>query len=244
MPQEQPLLELDNVEGGYDTVTVLHGVSLSVSAGSVTALLGRNGMGKTTTIRAIMGLLPQTSGAIRLAGQDITHLPSHRRARLGIGLVPEARQAFRSLTVKEHLEMAYRPAANGSPGWNTARLMDLFPVLRRRSGAMGNKLSGGEQQLLVIARALSTNPQLLLLDEPTEGLAPAVVQEVGDLVRRLLVEEDAPAVLLVEQNLRFALQVADRAVVLVKGDVAFDGTAAALAEDVERQQQLIGLGVG
>lgn len=236
----QSLLEIKDLRGGYDAGDVLHGIDLAVASGSVTAVLGRNGMGKSSTIRAIMGLLPQSSGEISFDGRDIMALPSHRRARLGIGLVPEARQVFRSLTVREHLTVAARRADGG--GWTTDRLMDLFPVLRKRAKAFGNNLSGGEQQLLVIARALSTNPSLLLLDEPTEGLAPAIVNEIGVLLRQLRDEADAPAILVVEQNLRFALSVADQAVVLVSGEVAYRGTAAELGQRVDIQQRLIGVG--
>lgn len=239
MSNLQPLLEVKDLYGAYDAGPVLHGIDLAVPAGSVTALLGRNGMGKSSTIRAIMGLLPASSGEIRFDGKDIAHLPSHKRAQLGIGLVPEARQVFRSLTVREHLTVAARRASNG---WTTDRLMDLFPVLRKRAKAFGNNLSGGEQQLLVIARALSTNPSLLLLDEPTEGLAPSIVNEIGVLLRQLGQEEGAPAILLVEQNLRFALSVADQAVVLVNGNVAYEGTAAELAIRRDIQQSLIGVG--
>jgi branched-chain amino acid transport system ATP-binding protein len=240
----QSLLEIEKLHGGYDAGPVLHGIDLNVGHGAVTALLGRNGMGKTSTIRAVMGLLPQASGTIRFAGQDIAGISSHRRARLGIGLVPEARQVFPSLTVREHLEVAARRPAGGARPRTTERLMDLFPVLRKRSKAFGNNLSGGEQQLLVIARALSTNPALLLLDEPTEGLAPSIVKEIADLLRSLRREPDAPAILLVEQNLRFALSVADRAVVLVNGTVAYEGTADELSTRRDVQQSLIGLGVG
>ena len=238
----QSLLEVRGLHGGYGSVRVLHGVDLSVHTGGVTALLGRNGMGKSSTIRAVSGLLPEASGEIRFAGRDISRLPSHKRARLGIGLVPEARQVFRSLTVREHLEVAARRPSGGAVPWTTDRLMDLFPVLRKRAKAFGNNLSGGEQQLLVIARALSTNPSLLLLDEPTEGLAPAIVNDIASLLHRLRAEPDAPAILLVEQNLRFALSVADQAVVLVKGEVAFDGPAEELAARRDVQQSLIGLG--
>lgn len=238
-----PLLEVQDLRGGYDAGPVLHGINLTVNAGSVTALLGRNGMGKSSTIRGIMGLLPHSSGRIVFDGKDISALASHKRARAGIGLVPESRQVFRSLTVREHLEVAARAPGGGTRRWTTERLMDLFPVLGDRSNAFGTNLSGGEQQLLVIARALSTNPSLLLLDEPTEGLAPSVVNEIVTLLQNLRKEPDAPAILLVEQNLRFALAVADQAVVLVKGEVAFGGTAAELAERQDLQQSLIGLGV-
>lgn len=238
-----PLLEIAGLRGGYGSGEVLHGVDLSVSHGGVTALLGRNGMGKSTTIKAIMGMLPEQSGTINFDGRSVCHLPSHKRAKLGIGLVPEARQVFRSLSVREHLEVAARKSVAGSRSWTTARLMDLFPVLGKRASSSGANLSGGEQQLLVIARALSTNPQLLLLDEPTEGLAPSIVLEIRDLLHRLREEPDAPAILVVEQNLRFALSVADRAVVLVHGEVAFADTAEELSGRRDLQRSLIGLGV-
>ena len=237
----QSLLEVRNLHGGYDAGPVLHAIDLTVASGSITALLGRNGMGKSSTIRGIMGLLPHSSGEIRLAGKEISKLPSHKRAHLGIGLVPEARQVFRSLTVLEHLTVAARRPGHGA-GWTTDRLMELFPVLRKRARAFGNQLSGGEQQLLVIARALSTNPALLLLDEPTEGLAPSIVNEIAGLLRQLSKEQDAPAILLVEQNLRFALSVADQAIVLVHGKVAYEGTAAELGLRRDLQQTLIGVG--
>mgnify|MGYP000893387732 FL=1 len=240
-----PLLDISGLEGGYGGAPVLHGVDLAVPAGSVTALLGRNGMGKSSTIKAVMGLLPRSSGIIRFAGYDISALTSHRRARLGIGYVPETRQVFRSLTVREHLEVAARrPAGSAKPGegWTTERLMDVFPVLRKRAKAHGANLSGGEQQLLVIARALSLNPQLLLLDEPTEGLAPSVVLEIVDMLRRLRGEAGSPAILLVEQNLRFALSVAEDVVVLSGGSVAYRGTASDLDARHDLQQSLIGVG--
>lgn len=241
--QSTKLLEIEDLRGGYGSGPVLHGINLAVEPGGVTALLGRNGMGKSSTIKAILGLLPEATGTIRFEGRDLSGLPSHRRARLGIGLVPETRQVFRSLSVREHLEVAARAPHGGGTGWTTDRLMDLFPVLRKRASASGANLSGGEQQLLVIARALSTNPSLLLLDEPTEGLAPSIVHEIGDLLRRLRKEPDAPAVLVVEQNLRFALGVADHAVVLVHGEVAFASTAEELSLRTDIQQSLLGLGV-
>lgn len=240
--QNHSLLEMSDLRGGYDAGPVLRGVDLSISAASVTALLGRNGMGKSSTIRAIMGLLPWAEGMIVFDGHDLTGLASDKRARLGIGLVPEARQVFRSLTVREHLEVAARSQGELVHPWTTERLMDLFPVLRRRAKALGSNLSGGEQQLLVIARALSTNPRLLLLDEPTEGLAPSIVHEIADLLHQLQAEPGAPAILLVEQNLRFALAVANHAVVLVDGAVAWRGTGTELSQRRDVQQNLIGLG--
>lgn len=236
------MLELTDVHAGYGQTQVLHGVSLSVPSGAITALLGRNGMGKTTTIKSVVGIVKASSGSIKLNGTEITGMPIHKRARLGIGLVPESRQVFKSLTVAEHLRVAARPGPDGVDAWPVERLVELFPVLERRSTAKGSQLSGGEQQLLVLARALTTNPSLLLLDEPTEGLAPAIVSEIGLMIKRLSQEPEAPAILLVEQNLNFALAIADHAAVMVKGEVAYTGRAAELAADADLQQSLIGLG--
>ncbi len=241
MPSETTLT-VRGLRGGYDATPVLHDVALDVPTGSTVALLGRNGMGKTSTIKAIMGLLPRSSGSVRLRGTELVGSGASARAKAGLGYVPESRQVFRSLTVREHLEIGARPGVDGAAAWTPARLMDLFPVLGRRAKAMGNQLSGGEQQLLVIARALSTNPILLLLDEPTEGLAPAIVGEIGQLLARITAEPGAPSVLLVEQNLRFALKVAKDCVVLVDGGVAFTGPAEELAARPDLQQSLIGLG--
>lgn len=236
------MLELADVHAGYGHTPVLRGVTLSVRPGAVTALLGRNGMGKTTTIRSVVGLVKATAGSIRLDGTELRGMSIHKRARLGIGFVPESRQVFPSLTVAEHLKVGARRGRDGTNGWPMERLVELFPVLGRRSDARGSQLSGGEQQLLVIARALTTNPSLLLLDEPTEGLAPAIVNEIGTLIRRLSQEPGAPAIVLVEQNLTFALSIADHAYVLVKGEVAFDGAAGELAAAEDLQHALIGLG--
>ena len=236
------MLELTDVHAGYGHTPVLRGVTMSAPAGSITALLGRNGMGKTTTIRSIVGLVKATSGSIRFDGTELTGMPIHKRAQLGVGFVPETRQVFPSLTVAEHLRVGARKGRDGVNAWPTERLIELFPVLQRRADARGAQLSGGEQQLLVIARALTTNPTLLLLDEPTEGLAPSVVNEIGAMIRRLSQEPNAPAIVLVEQNLNFALSIADRAYVLVKGEVAFEGQASALAADADLQHSLIGLG--
>ena len=237
------MLELRDVHAGYGHTEILHGVTLSVAAGTVTALLGRNGMGKTTTIRSIVGTVPTSAGSITLAGTELVGMDIHRRARLGIGFVPETRDVFPSLTVTEHLRIASRRGTDGSDAWPLERLVEIFPVLARRASARGGQLSGGEQQILVIARALATNPTLLLLDEPTEGLAPSIVDEIGAILRRLTEEANAPAILLVEQNLDFALGLADRAYAIVSGRVAYDGDAATLRADTDLQHRLIGLGV-
>lgn len=236
------MLELTDVHAGYGHTPVLRGVSLAARPGAVTALLGRNGMGKTTTIRSVVGLVKANAGSIRLDGTELRGMPIHKRAKLGIGFVPETRQVFPSLTVTEHLKVGARRSMDGEDAWPIERLVELFPVLQRRASAKGGQLSGGEQQLLVIARALTTNPKLLLLDEPTEGLAPSIVNEIGVMIRRLSQEAGAPAIVLVEQNLNFALTVADHAYVLVKGEVAFDGASSTLAADADLQHALIGLG--
>lgn len=236
------MLELTDVHAGYGHTPVLRGVTLSARPGIITALLGRNGMGKTTTLRSVVGLVDATAGSIRFNGTELREMPIHKRAKLGVGFVPETRQVFPSLTVAEHLKVGARRGRDGSDAWPIDRLVALFPVLGRRADARGSHLSGGEQQLLVIARALTTNPTLLLLDEPTEGLAPSIVNEIGEMIRKLSQEANSPAIVLVEQNLNFALSVADHACVLVKGEVAFDGAAAALAADSALQHTLIGLG--
>lgn len=236
------MLELTDVHAGYGHTPVLRGVTMNARAGSITAFLGRNGMGKTTTIRSVVGLVKVTSGSIRLDGTELCGMPIHKRARLGIGFVPETRQVFPSLTVTEHLKVGARRRSDGTNAWPVERLVELFPVLARRADARGGQLSGGEQQLLVIARALTTNPRLLLLDEPTEGLAPSIVNEIGEMIQRLAAEPDAPSIVLVEQNLAFALSIAHHACVLVKGEVAFDGPAADLQRDSDLQHALIGLG--
>lgn len=236
------MLKLHDIHAGYGATTVLRGISLTIASRQVVALLGRNGMGKTTTVRTILGQLPASSGKVVFEGRDVTRVPLQRRAQLGMALVPETRQVFPSLTVREHLRIAARPGADGQDRWPYERLVELFPVLERRSNLRGSNLSGGEQQLLVTARALSTNPSLLLLDEPTEGLAPSIVAEIAELIKRLRDAPDAPAILLVEQNLRFALDVSDEAYILVSGQIAYHDTSDRLVEDTDSQKQLLGVG--
>jgi branched-chain amino acid transport system ATP-binding protein len=224
------LLEVADIQTYYGESHVLHGVSLRVEPGEAVALLGRNGAGKTTVIRSIVGFTPPREGRILLEGQPIQALSPHRIARRGIALVPQGRRIFAPLSVRENLLIGARAS-----GWTVDRVFALFPRLRARAEQAGGTLSGGEQQMLAIGRALLTNGRLLLLDEPSEGLAPIVVREIGQIVRRL--KEERLSILLVEQNYHLALRVADRVYVMSKGQIVYEGTPAGLeaAEDVKRR---------
>jgi branched-chain amino acid transport system ATP-binding protein len=217
------MLALDNVNAYYGDSHILLGVSLSVREGEVVCLLGRNGAGKTTTIMTVMGYLHPRAGSISYNGRDIGALPPYAVARLGFGLVPQERGIFPSLTVRENLTVFARA---DKAGWTLQRIFDLFPSLRARERNLGFQLSGGEQQMLSIARALMLNPSLLLLDEPSEGLAPLIVQEIIEVLKRL--KGEGLAILLVEQNLRAAFAVADRHHVMNKGAICFTGSTAEL----------------
>jgi branched-chain amino acid transport system ATP-binding protein len=233
------MLEVKDLHAGYRTARVLHGVTLDVSGGQVVALLGRNGMGKTTLLRAICGLPPPsvTSGTVRLNGRDLLGLRSHQIARLGLSIVPQGRRVFGHLTVDENLTVAARGAQDG---WDTARVHDLFPRLRERRSQMAGTLSGGEQQMLAIGRSLMTNPRLLVMDEPSEGLAPTIRAVILDRLR--LLKQAGQAVLLAEQNVDLALDVADRVSVLGEsGTVEWSGQPAALRADESILRSLIGL---
>ena len=223
------MLDLENVNAYYGDSHILHGVSLTVKEGEVICLLGRNGAGKTTTILTIMGYLKPRPGRILYRDRDIAPLPPYRVARLGFGFVPQERGIFPSLTVRENLTVFAR-GGRGKGGdtvrWTLARIFELFPNLRARERNLGFQLSGGEQQMLSIARALLLNPTLLLLDEPSEGLAPMIVQEIVEVLKSL--KREGLAILLVEQNLRAALAVADRHHVMNKGEICFSGSSAEL----------------
>jgi branched-chain amino acid transport system ATP-binding protein len=232
------MLEGQNLSAGYATGTVLRGVSLGVAEGEVLALLGRNGMGKTTLLRAIAGLRPPglTQGSVRVEGEEVSTLPSYRVARRGVSLVPQGRRVFGSLTVEENLQIVARP--NGA--WDLGRVYDLFPRLVARRRQAGSTLSGGEQQMLAIGRSLMTNPRLLLMDEPSEGLAPAVLDLILDRLRQL--KQHGQAVLLAEQNVDLALAVADRVCVLGEaGRIAWSGRPATLRDDPAVLRELVGL---
>ncbi len=230
------LLTVAALSAGYGESEVLDRVSFALAEGRSLALLGRNGMGKTTLLNSIMGLTRHRGGAVRLAGRDVTRLAPEARAAAGIGWVPQERNIFRSLTVEENLTAVARPGK-----WDTARVYSLFPRLAERRTNMGTQLSGGEQQMLAIGRALMLNPRLLLLDEPTEGLAPILVQEVLAATRRILREEGVSAIL-VEQHARKALEVTDDALVLVRGAVALTATSAELLADPARLDATLGVG--
>ena len=230
------ILELQAIDTFYGLGHILHGLSLNVADSEVVALLGRNGAGKTTTLRCIAGLTPPRRGAIRYQGRSIAGDPPHRIARMGIALVPETRDIFSYLTVKENLVIGQRAGSR----WRMETVLERFPRLAERLAHKGRELSGGEQQMLAIARALLTGPELLLLDEPSQGLAPLVVNAVMDTIRGLKAER--VSMLLVEQNAEMALQLADRVYVIDHGTVVFEGTPAALRAD--RQVTATYLGVG
>jgi branched-chain amino acid transport system ATP-binding protein len=230
----ESVLEVSGLRAGYGPAEVLFGVELTLARGEVAALMGRNGAGKSTTLKAIMGLLSPRAGSVRFAGREIAGMAPYRIARLGLGYVPEDRRIFTDLTVMENLAVGSRAAPAGRTPWSAERLFGIFPNLaemrHRRAGAM----SGGEQQMLTIARTLMGNPEAVLLDEPSEGLAPVIVEQMAEAVLRM--KEDGIAVLVSEQSLDFAAAVADRALILEKGSVRWQGPIATLEadEDIRR----------
>jgi branched-chain amino acid transport system ATP-binding protein len=233
-----PLLQVEDIHTAYGTSRVLFGISLDIKPGECVCLLGRNGVGKTTTMRSIMGLTPPSQGRVRFKGKDITGSAPYRLARHGIGYVPEDRRIFAELSVWENLEVAAR-SANRSGRWTTDNVADLFPKLAELRDRMGGVLSGGEQQMLTIARTLMGNPELLLLDEPSEGLAPVIVENLLEQVQRL--KGEGLTILLAEQGVDFSLSLADRVYVLEKGAVRFSGPAAQLRDDAALRNKLLAL---
>ncbi len=229
------VLEVDAIHTYYGKSHILDGVSLKVGEGELVALLGRNGAGKTTTMRSIMGLTPPRQGHIRLFGEDMTGASPYRMASMGVGYVPEGRKIFGHLSVHENLLVARETKGP----WTIDAVYKLFPRLHERRTSKGGRLSGGEQEMLAIARALLLNPKLLILDEPSQGLAPIIVQEVMRTVGRM--KQEGISVLLVEQNAFLALKLADRAYVLGEGEIVYDGPAAELSADKERMEQLAGV---
>jgi branched-chain amino acid transport system ATP-binding protein len=236
----EALLALDGVSSGYGETVVLHGVSLALAAGETLALLGRNGVGKTTLLATIMGHTRLHGGSITLDGRAVSGLPSYGRARAGLGYVPQEREIFPSLSVLENLQVAERPGADGKVRWTIARVHALFPRLAERRDHRGNQLSGGEQQMLAIGRALMGNPAILLLDEPLEGLAPVIVESLMAALTRLR-EDEGMTIVLVEQHAAMALEFAPRALVLDRGRVVHDGPSQALADDPAALSRLIGV---
>lgn len=229
------MLEASQLSAGYGPARVLSGLDLQLNTGEVVALLGRNGAGKSTTLKALMGLLPVTSGEVTFAGNRIDRLPSWRIARLGLAYVPEDRRIFTDLSVMENLEAGRLPRGNDAVQWTVERLFELFPNLGRMRERRGGSMSGGEQQMLSIARSLMGNPLALLLDEPSEGLAPVIVEGMARTIREL--KREGLCVLLAEQNLRFARRVADRACILETGDLRYSGTMADLDANSELRER-------
>jgi branched-chain amino acid transport system ATP-binding protein len=234
------LLKVENLSAGYGEAVVLNGVNLSLPEGQTLALLGRNGTGKTTFMNTLAGATRQHGGSISLGGVALHKLPSHERAAIGIGWVPQERNIFKSLTVHENLTAVERPARAGLPAWTPERVYQMFPRLAERKTNLGTQLSGGEQQMLAVGRALVLNPRLLLLDEPLEGLAPIIVEELLKAIRRITREEGLSAII-VEQHPQAILAVSDVAAVLDRGTVVHSGTAAELRAQPELLDKLLGV---
>jgi len=239
MADAAPLLVVEEIETCYGLSQVLFGLSLRVRAGEMVSLMGRNGMGKTTTIRSIMGLTPARAGAIRFGGQETRSLPSYRIAKLGIGLVPEGRQIFPNLTVRENLVAASANRLGAGDPWTIEKIHTLFPRLSERGGNMGNQLSGGEQQMLAIARALMTNPKLLILDEATEGLAPLIRQEIWNCLSML--KARGQSILVIDKNVEHLARICDRHYIIERGRTVWNGTSEQLAAEPELQHRYLGI---
>ena len=233
------MLAVSGLETAYGASQVLFGLALDIGAGEVVTLLGRNGMGKTTTVKSIIGLIPIRAGTILFDGRPIHFLPSYRIARLGIGLVPEGRHIFPNLTVRENLVATASNRPGGSDAWTYERILDLFPALAERAGTYGSLLSGGEQQMLAIGRALMTNPRLLILDEATEGLAPLVREEIWKSLAAL--KALGQSILVIDKHLAKLLPIADRHFVVEKGRVVFSGTSAELQAHPEVRERYVGV---
>lgn len=223
------MLQVENIDTFYGSSQILFGVSLEVTVGEVVALLGRNGAGKTTTLRSIMGLTRPKRGSITYKGDDISGKPTYKIANRGIGYVPEDRIIFPDLSVLDNLNLASKASTEGGNGWGVKRVFELFPVLQSRAHQQGGTLSGGEQQMLTIARTLMGNPDLILVDEPTEGLAPLLVKEVRKLI--LAIAETGTTILLSEQNIKFSLRSSKRVYIIEKGEIQYEGTVESLRED-------------
>jgi branched-chain amino acid transport system ATP-binding protein len=237
MAKPEPLLEVSDLNGYYGTAHVLQDVSFQVGS-EPTGILGRNGMGKTTLCLALMGLLPSASGSVRFEGQELLGKPAYKVAAAGLGLVPQGRRLFPSLTAEEHLRLVSGQRNGGD--WTIERVYELFPRLAKRRRTGGMELSGGEQQMLAIARTLLLDPKLLIMDEPSEGLAPALIDDLVEAIKRLA-EEEGTAMLVVEQNLGFAGELADRQLVMIAGQIAAETTAEQLEKDPDAQRRYLGV---
>jgi branched-chain amino acid transport system ATP-binding protein len=236
---ESPLLEISNIETSYGLSRVLFGISLAIAPGEMVSLMGRNGMGKTTTVRSIMGLTPATTGSIRFAGAEIRDLPAYRVAKLGIGLVPEGRQVFPNLTTRENLVATAANRTTAAEPWTLERVLALFPRLAQRAGTMANLLSGGEQQMLAIGRALMTNPRLLILDEATEGLAPLIRDEIWRCLQNL--RATGQSILVIDKNVEALTRIADRHTIIERGRVVWTGSSKELAGAIDVQHRYLGI---
>lgn len=233
------MLEVNGINTFYGGAHILRDLSLTVNAGEVVALLGRNGAGKSTTMKSIMGLARVKKGGVSFNGQTITNARPHAVCRQGLGYVPEDRRIFTDLTVAENLEVGRRPARPGVPEWTLDKLYEIFPNIEERRGNLGGQLSGGEQQMLTIARTLMGNPSMILLDEPSEGIAPVIVEQMAFTIQRL--KQEGLTVVISEQNLHFANYVSDRAYVIEKGEIRYQGTMAELQADTEVREKYLAL---
>ena len=233
------LLQIENLQAAYGRSQVLFGVNLEVYSGTVVSLLGRNGMGKTTTIRSLLGITQASSGKVRFSGQEVQQWPAYRISRLGIGLVPEGRQIFPLLTVRENLLATAANRHNLNSAWDLKKVYDLFPILRNRRDQLGKSLSGGEQQMLAIGRALMTNPKLLILDEATEGLAPLIRDEIWRVLESL--KEQGQSILLIDKNLEQLMRLVDQHFLMERGQIVWEGTSKELRQNPELIRRYLGV---
>ena len=233
------LLQIENLQAAYGRSQVLFGVNLEVYSGTVVSLLGRNGMGKTTTIRTLLGITQASSGKVRFSGQEVQQWPAYRISRLGIGLVPEGRQIFPLLTVRENLLATAANRHNLNSAWDLKKVYDLFPILRDRRDQLGNSLSGGEQQMLAIGRALMTNPKLLILDEATEGLAPLIRDEIWGVLESL--KEQGQSILLIDKNLEQLMRLVDQHFLMERGRIVWEGMSKELRKNPELIRRYLGV---
>ena len=233
------LLQIENLQAAYGSSQVLFGVNLEVYSGTVVSLLGRNGMGKTTTIRSLLGITQASAGKVRFSGQEVQQWPAYRISRLGIGLVPEGRQIFPLLTVRENLLATAANRHNLNSAWDLKKVYDLFPILQDRRDQLGNSLSGGEQQMLAIGRALMTNPKLLILDEATEGLAPLIRDEIWGVLESL--KEQGQSILLIDKNLEQLMRLVDQHFLMERGRIVWEGTSKELRKNPELIRRYLGV---